>query len=245
VPVSVIATTSGKTWQKNTHGVSLRSREDAEDLVKKLNPPKDVEFFLGSRHEIRFLKKDGYGKFAILKDGAWDKDLFAKRCAGCHATAVETATNTFSAFGHDCYVCHGVVDLNHTGDTALMLLSKKRHDGPEVVTSICAQCHLRGGKSKSTGLPYPNQFVPGDNLFKDYQVNFALADDATLNAGDRHVYRNARDVVVNGSETTCLSCHKVHGQTTGKHRRVLRADICLGCHNAEGPAQGGEDLHRS
>ncbi len=228
----------GQTWQKKTHGVSLRSREDAEDLVKKLNPPKDVEFFLGSRHEVRLLKKEGYGKFAILTKGAdpgWDNDLFATRCAGCHTTAVETATKTFAAFGHDCYACHGVVDLNHTGDTALMLLSKKRHDGPEMVASICAQCHLRGGKAKSTGLPYPNQFVPSDNLFKDYQVNFALADDAGLNAGDRHVYRNVRDVVVNGSETTCLSCHKVHGQSTEKHRRVLRAEICVGCHNAEGP----------
>src|SRR2546428_629726 len=134
--------------------------------------------------------------------------------AGCHTTGVETATKTFSAFGHDCYACHGVVDLNHTGDTKLMLLSKKRRDALEVVTSICAQCHLRGGKSRSTGLPYPNQFVAGDNLFKDYLVNFALADDANLNAGDRHVYRNVRDVVVNGSETTCLSCHKVHGQST-------------------------------
>ncbi len=163
------------------------------------------------------------------------KDVFANRRAGFHATAVETATRTFSAFGHDCYVCHGVVDLNHTGDTRLMLLSKKRRDGPEVVTSICAQCHLRGGKSQSTGLPYPNQFVPGDNLFKEYQVKFALADESSLNAGDRHVYRNVRDVVVNGSETTCLTCHKVHGQSTEKHRRVLREDICLDCHNAEGP----------
>jgi len=114
--------------------------------------------------------------------GAWDKDVFANRCAGCHSTAVETATTNFSAFGHDCYVCHGVVDLNHTGDTRLMLLSKKRRDGPEVLTSICAQCHLRGAKSQSTGLPYPNQFVPGDNLFKDYEVKFALADDASLSA---------------------------------------------------------------
>jgi predicted CXXCH cytochrome family protein len=225
----------GQSWQKNTHGISLRQRDDAPDLVKKLNPPDAVEFFLGSRHEVRLLKKEAYGKFAILKNGAWDKDLFANRCAGCHTTAVETATKTFSAFGHDCYACHGVVDLNHTGDTKLMLLSKKRRDGPEVVTSICAQCHLRGGKSRSTGLPYPNQFVSGDNLFRDFQVNFALADDQGLNAGDRHVYRNVRDVVVNGSETTCLSCHRIHGQSSGKHRRVLREEVCLDCHNPDDP----------
>jgi len=66
-------------------------------------------------------------------------------------------------------------------------------------------------------------------------VKFALADDASLNAGDRHVYRNVRDVVVNGSETTCLTCHKVHGQSTEKHRSVLREEICLDYNNAEGP----------
>jgi hypothetical protein len=225
----------GATWQNNTHGISLRERQDAPDFVASRNPPADVEYFLGSRHQVRFLKKEGYGKFAILRDGAWDKNLFADRCAGCHTTAVETATKTFSAIGQDCYVCHGVVDLNHTKDTRLMLLSKKRHDSPDVVTSICAQCHLRGGKSKTTGLPYPNQFVAGDNLFQDFQVNFALADDRSLNPGDRHVYRNVRDVVVNGLETTCLTCHKIHGQSTEKHRRVLREAICQDCHNAEGP----------
>ena len=225
----------GPTWQSNTHGISLRERQDAPDLVKSLNPPADVEFFLGSRHHVRFLKKDGYGKFDIFTLGTWDKSRFAQRCAGCHTTAVETATATFAAIGHDCYVCHGAVDLNHTKDTALMLLSKKRRDGPAVVTAICAQCHLRGGKSKSTGLPYPNQFVAGGNLFQDFQVNFAMADDAGLNAGDRHVYRNVRDVVMNGSETTCLSCHKIHGQSTERHRRVLSGAICLDCHNAGGP----------
>jgi predicted CXXCH cytochrome family protein len=228
----------GQTWQKNAHGISLRQRDDAPDLIKKLNPPDSVEFFLGSRREIRFLKKEGYGKFAILSKGSnptWDKTGFAARCAGCHATAVETATKTFSAFGLDCYVCHGAVDLNHTADTKLMLLSKKRRDDAEVIASICGQCHLRGGKSKSTGLPYPNQFVAGDNLFRDFEVDFALADDQRLNAGDRHLYRSVRDVVLRGSGTTCLSCHKIHGQSTEKHRRVLREEVCLDCHNTEGP----------
>src|SRR5260370_34744056 len=56
----------GQTWQKNTHGVSLRSREDGEELVQKLNPPNEDEVFLGRRHEARFLKKDGHGKVAVL-----------------------------------------------------------------------------------------------------------------------------------------------------------------------------------
>ena len=73
--------------------------------------------------------------------------------------------------------------LNHTNDTSLIWLSKKRRSDAKAITSICAQCHLRGGKSKSTGLPYANNFLAGDNLFQDYAVDFARADDAELEPG--------------------------------------------------------------
>ena len=141
----------------------------------------------------------------------------------------------FSAFGLDCYTCHGVVNLEHTGDTALNWLSKKRRDDVEAVTAIGAQCHLRGGKSRTTGLPHANNFVAGDNLFKDYAVDFSRADDENLNAGDRHVWRNVRDVVVGRSDVKCISCHRVHANSSDKHRRVLTGAICLECHNAQGP----------
>ena len=104
----------GVTWQKNAHGVAVRQREDAPDLVKMVEgqsalaeEAKQIEYFLGSRNRVRFLKKEGYGKFAILNaqavlsengqainppkiiDGeklAWDKEKFANRCAGCHCS---------------------------------------------------------------------------------------------------------------------------------------------------------------
>src|SRR5262252_9004412 len=118
----------GPGWQKNAHGLAARQREDAPELVKKLSPPAEVEFFLGSRNHVRFLKKAGYGKFAILSSkGEWEKDKFADRCTGCHSTGVDK-DRSFSAFGLDCYTCHGVVDLQHTADTARMWLSKKRRD---------------------------------------------------------------------------------------------------------------------
>lgn len=250
----------GVTWQKNAHGVTVRQREDAPELTKMLEAQpalagesKVIEYFLGSRHRVRFLKKDGYGKFAILNAQAvlgekgqatslidhekpvWDKSKFADRCAGCHSTAVDPATKAFSAFGLDCYTCHGVVDLNHSKDTSLVLLSKKRRSDAKAITSLCAQCHLRETKSRSTGLSYPNNFVAGDNLFQDLEVDWSKADDEKLNAGDRHVWRNAREVALYGNETiTCLSCHQVHGGSSLKHRRVLRASICSECHQGDG-----------
>jgi predicted CXXCH cytochrome family protein len=256
----------GPSWQKNAHGVTVRQSEDAPEWrdVFKGQPTltalaPQVEYFLGSRHRLRFLKKEGYGKFAILntqaelgsgrqvqkwidvQKPAWDKDRFANRCAGCHTTAVDASTKAFSAFGLDCYTCHGAVDLNHTNDISLVFLSKKQRNDARVITSACAQCHLRMGKSRSTGLPYPNNFVAGDNLFQDYQVDFSRADDESLNPGDRHILRNVRDVALYGSEfPTCIGCHDLHKSSSVKHRRAPRTAICNDCHNAEGPIKGNK-----
>src|SRR5262245_3296318 len=133
----------GPGWSKNTHGVTVRQREDAPELEEILKQPAlsafapQVEYFMGSRRRVRLLKKSGYGKLAILntqavmgadkhtqklldaEKPAWDKDRFANQCAGCHTTGVDAATKAYTAFGLDCYTCHGVVDLNHTHDTSL------------------------------------------------------------------------------------------------------------------------------
>jgi hypothetical protein len=256
--------TIGAHWQKNAHGVAMRQLEDAESLRDLLKQPelasvaKDIEYFLGSRHRIRFLKKEGFGKFALLKTQAvlnaegkathwidnnqpqWDKEKFANQCAGCHATGIEAKTKTFAAFGLDCYVCHGNVNLEHSNDTKLMILSKKRRNESELITSVCAQCHLRGGKSNSTGLPYPNNFIAGDNLFQDFTVDFSKADDETLNPIDRHIYRNVRDVVVEGKTSpTCINCHQVHYEakalSIAKHKLPPRSPLCFDCHVNESP----------
>jgi predicted CXXCH cytochrome family protein len=250
----------GPGWQKNAHGATVRQSEDAPELKTVLDSQpalasvaSEVDYFLGGRKHVWFLHQQGYGKFALLStqatlapDGkaqdwvnlekpAWDKERFGERCAGCHATGVDAKTREFSAFGLDCYVCHGVVSLEHTKDTSVIWFSKKHHNDALSITSICAQCHLRSGRAESTGLPYANNFVAGDNLFQDYKVDFAKAGDPSLNPGDRHVLANVRDVVLNGGATTCLSCHRVHEQSTAKHRLVLTGPICLECHNATGP----------
>lgn len=215
----------GPGWQKNAHGTTVRSREDGS-------------YTLGGRNHSAELKKEGYNKFAILDKGtgAWNTTSFTEKCTGCHNTGIDAKTGSFSAFGLDCYACHGVVDLNHSTDTSLVWLSKKRRDDVAAVTSICVQCHLReSSRSKSTGKPWPNNFVAGDNLWLDYEVDLRKADDAELNVGDRHIYRNVREVLQQASEVTCLSCHSVHGNSTTKHRKVLTNPACLDCHESSGP----------
>jgi predicted CXXCH cytochrome family protein len=180
---------------------------------------------LGGRHHSRLLVRQGLGRFAIFDADRklWNARKFEERCAGCHSTAVDPKDRTFAYHGLDCYTCHGDVPLKHASDSALVLLSKKRRDDARLVGSICASCHARGGVSESTGLPYPNNFVPGDNLFLDFPVKFDQVEDA-------HVARSIRETALGASSGTCLSCHSIHGASTEKHRRVLSSAICLDCH---------------
>jgi hypothetical protein len=210
-------------WQQNPH-------------ARTVWPNEKGDLFLGAKLG-RPLKSAGYGKFDILGAGkkTWEKDKFANKCAGCHTTAVDPETKEFATSSLDCYTCHGVVDPDHPTNVALVRFSSKYPKNANEIVSVCGSCHLRGGKSRSTGLPYPNNFVPGDNLFQDFEIDLSQADDASLNAGDRHVFKNVRAVLKNGSTTTCLNCHAVHADSSVKHRRVLTSAICTDCHNPDGP----------
>jgi predicted CXXCH cytochrome family protein len=253
----------GPSWPKNRHQRTVREPEpDAPALAALKASPElksfatDVALLLGSgQRSTRFLKKSaGYGKVDLLtvafdapaKDRPgktratadkphWDATAFAEGCAGCHATAVNPATKAFSVVALDCYTCHGVIPEEHGKDTRLAYLSRKREDPARVVTSICASCHVRTGKSKKSGLPYANNFVAGDNLFRDFQVDLSAEALAALDPADRHVLENVRDVTVLGKEeVTCLTCHDVHKSSSKKHTRVAEDDSCLTCHNANG-----------
>ncbi len=249
----------GPAWGANRHGQTVRSADPKANALEALaQMPEakglaaEVELLLGGRNQIRFLKRStehgrldllsvawrpnksgAEGKFTALENPHWDRHAFGSRCVGCHATGVDSARQTFAAVSHDCFVCHGEPSEKHTTEGRLVWLSPKRQDPAAVITSICAQCHLRTGTSRSTGLPYPNNFVAGDNLFRDFPVDLSAAALEKLNPGDRHVQQNVRDVVLLGQEkVTCLSCHNVHQQTTQKHHRVANNSICLTCHEA-------------
>ena len=160
----------------------------------------------------------------------------ASRCAGCHATAVAPKSLAFTATGLDCYTCHGTADEQHANEPTLILLAAEREDSPRVIASICGSCHIRHARSRSTGRPYANNFVAGDNLFRDLEVDFAAADDTKLNPIDRHVLVNIRDIVVDGNESlTCLTCHDVHGASARRHRDLADTAYCALCHDPREP----------
>jgi len=251
----------GNRWAKNYHQRTMRPAEADSPGMKALAADadtksfvSDVAYLLGTRREIRFLKRSSdygkvgllsaaytpvapgtnsrraHGKLAETKNGHWDEQKFARSCAGCHATAVDPQTHAFSAISLDCYACHGIVNLKHSRDTKLIAFGKGNSDPPRVQLANCAQCHLRTGKSKKSGLPYPTNFVVGDNLFRDFEVDLGDAALAKMNPGDRHVAQNVREVLAGKSTITCVSCHDIHHQSSTKHRQVAEGATCVSCH---------------
>ena len=213
----------GPSWQANRHHLTIRLLDDtpAQKALQRSSLPKDllkeIKYVMGDEHRQRFLKpaKD-YGKLELLnvewipprekqsakwistKKPHWDTKTFGNSCAGCHTTAVDSKEQSFSSLSLDCFVCHGNVTLEHSKKPELVHLSKKRKDPARVVISICAQCHIRSGTSKSSGRPFPNNFIAGDNLFRDFKVKFTEEHINKQSVMDRHILQNVRDVVVLG-----------------------------------------------
>jgi hypothetical protein len=250
---------TGQSWETNRHNRTIRRVENDDIALLRQHPQSEaaadqVEFVMGGKNRIRFLKKgrdyghldllstegippsapDKPGRVAHAENPQWNSRKFGADCAGCHATQTNAATQSFSAVSLDCYVCHGNVSLDHTTKNAHVLFGRSRPVEARVVAFSCGQCHLRGGRSKSSGLPYPKNYVAGGDLFRDFHVSLAAADDPQLNPGDRHIYHNVRSVIELRNDTvSCLSCHSVHTQSTLKHRRVRRSETCYICHDRD------------
>ncbi len=251
----------GPTWSANAHQASTRLVEKKDAGWKALAANQGtremaqlVEFILGGVTHSRYLRRaKGYGKLDLLSVGwdlptegregklvhpgtpKWNGERFGKACAGCHATGVDSKKQTFSAISIDCFACHGSVELGHTKDTRLVHLSKRRADPPRVVASLCGQCHIRSGTSRSTGFPFANNFVAGDNLFRDLDVDLSSATISRMEPGGRHVMQNIREMVLHReTDTTCLSCHDVHGQSSERHQELEDQKLCFVCHFKDG-----------
>ena len=225
----------GPTWEKEPHAWTVRELGVAPSVPSQ---PKDATHIIGSAQHYRALKLISYGKFSILaNDGkTWLTDVFATQCAGCHTTGVDPSTHAFSGYAFDCYACHGDTPEAHATKPELAWLGSKRPQEPRAIVAICGQCHLRGGRSQSTGLPYPNNFVAGDDLFADFKVDLSREYDKTMNPADRHAYTYTRNVLERGSKQTCLDCHRVHG------RPELKEVYCIDCDDAPGKAAGASKL---
>ena len=206
----------GSSWLDNSHAWTVRPAGEPPQVSPV---PPDATHVIGREH-FRPLKQNGYGKFSLLTLGgtSWQSNVFEKDCAGCHTTAVNPLTGEFSSIGLDCYACHGNVPEDHATKQGTALLSRTRPNADQEVTSICGSCHLRGGRSKTSGRPYPHAYVAGDDLFKDFQVDLLLDAKAKLDSSDSHVYLKTRAVMQGGSDKSCTDCHRIHGASEPQTR---------------------------
>ncbi|MBI2423896.1 MAG: hypothetical protein HYV27_13780 [Candidatus Hydrogenedentes bacterium] len=249
----------GARWEANAHQTTVRFFDPGAAEVQVLKAQgveaailNEITMVLGRDRAQRFLKPNGkYGQAAILNtkwtrtgveraaDAAWDDARFAERCAGCHMSGVDRASGAYSAAGIECYTCHGDVPLEHTEQHELAIFSPKRNDTPELVTAICAQCHVRNGTSKATGRPYATHFVPGDNLFMDFMADLGPETIAAMNTGDQHVLANVRAVIHGEDKSlTCMSCHTIHKDTSTKHKKLATTAYCFICHEGSDMKSG-------
>jgi len=246
-----------QSWSSDRHVLTMRdagvheSDRAALDAIRSHGATKEaaanIAFLIGHDERLRFLRRGkAYGSAGVLSaswnarkkkidhatDSSWDDAVFGERCAGCHAAGVDSKTKAFTTPSLDCFSCHGNVSLDHTRQKApIHLAVKKPHSSPREEISICGQCHLRGGRSTSTGRPFTNHFVAGDNLLLDYELDFAAALSESEHPFDRHIAENAVDVLTGANtEITCLSCHRVHRSSTVRHRRLPFGERCETCH---------------
>lgn len=251
----------GSSWHLNAHQRTLQPRVMTPDIDRaiestpELDPyAKQIQFVLGYQTQIRLLRKaPSYGQLELLTGSFepdpdsestpfkfhasqpldWEPETFSQRCAGCHATAVDSRTQAFAATAIDCYACHGSVDLAHTNDPSLVYLAKKRNDSPALIAATCGQCHVRTGTSTASGLPYANNYVVGDDLFADFAVDWSPAALDTAPPRERHILENIRAIREDNEETTCLSCHNIHRASGRRHRTVASSTYCHICHQPE------------
>ncbi len=239
-------------WKDSRHASTLRPASmDDEDRLANLVPCSDmgVQKVLGGVHQLRFLVEEpgtdwGKGRLLLLPC-AWNaatKSLemrhaedwrtlpFETSCAHCHVTD-QAKDWSYHEASIGCEACHAAGSAHAEDPTAQNTWSFKGRTAAEEVT-VCASCHLQGGKSKRTGRNFPDGYVPGGSLFDDFEFDWASLDNAPVEeAIDMHQKKLIRDIVVNGEQgLRCTSCHEMHGMKHEKHEKLPRQAFCDTCH---------------
>ena len=217
----------GSSWLDNAHAWTIRPVGEAP----RVSPvPPDATHVIGKEH-FRPLKQNGYGKFALLTVGgtSWQPNVFEKQCAGCHTTAVNPQTGEFSSIGLDCYACHGNVPEDHATRKGAALLSRTRPNADKEVIEICGSCHLRGGRSKISGRPYPHAYIAGNDLFKDFQVDLQLdSESAARQQRLTRLPEDARGLARRlGQELRRLSSRPRSARAAATRQQALQRDLSL------------------
>lgn len=242
-------------WRGSTHARTVHEPSESEkQLLRRslLCGDEDAAFILGERHARRFMIASpgepgkhvmlpcrydvGPAEWVGLHESDWKTLTWEKECGACHTAGFSSDDYSFRELGVGCEACHGPGSRHGEHATSGKMISFGALPAKGEVT-ICASCHLQGGKSRATGLNYARNYVAGDDLFDDYQFDWGKLNSTPENADnpiDIHQKLLIRDATRasadTGNQLRCTSCHEFHRMGHDKHEKLARQEFCYLCH---------------
>jgi len=227
-------------WEDTLHPIMIQDAQDPANIVadfSKLPEPEKwlplyekARFTIGSAWKQRFLIKleDGYHyilpyqwnqklqQWQPYHPNDWQERPWEKKCAGCHTTGFNPATERFAEPGVGCEACHGP-GYQHVisgGDRSKIVR--------DVSVNVCASCHNRG-KDPVTGRGYPTTWSPGEE-FTDEHYDM-------VEYPDKHVWPNGW---AKGHHQQYLDWRlSAHAGSNEIKSKPYAKEYCMECHSAE------------
>lgn len=119
----------------------------------------------------------------------------------------------------------------------------------EQATQVCGQCHGRGTHKEQPELNFPTGFLPGDtDLTSRFRLwSFSGTSDKSESAyfwpndwssrNRQQLQDFTRSSHYTKAGMSCITCHAFHDGTEHAQLREQPAELCGGCHRAEGVAK--------
>jgi hypothetical protein len=179
-------------WQMTSHARMLRNAKKDPSAVLADNfgedipfTKDDIEFTIGSHWIQKYLTRIDdelyiLPKFWNIVDGDWEpysiwnwrSRPYSHHCNYCHSVGYDTSTKTYVEESIGCEACHGPGKAHAESEESEDIvnpakLTKDRGD------MICESCHTDGKDRKAKTYPFPDGFIPGEDL-SDYYTDFFM-----------------------------------------------------------------------
>jgi len=148
----------------------------------------------------------------------------------CSAIGASHPSEPFSDSGADtCLGCHNSERMLVIFRTA----HGQRADPDSPMASLqCEACHGAGGEHSDRRLTGPNHpLIVG--FGRGSETPAAEQNAVCTGCHDRDVGLTWHGSVHDRNETTCVSCHGIHGQTDPVALKTTQADVCFECHRSQ------------
>jgi hypothetical protein len=242
-------------WEGTLHAMTVHPPTESErELLRGtlLCGDHEPKYVLGERHARRFMLESeedpqlhvllpcrydvAPGTWTNLHESDWRTTLWERSCGACHTTGFSSDDLGYKEMHVGCEACHGPGSWHGDFKKGGRMIAFRSLEPAEEAT-ICASCHLQGGRSRSTGLNFAYNYEPGSDLFADYDFDWELLDQAgdAGNPIDIHQKTAVRDAVRPSSRTGdlelgCSPCHSAHTMDHSVHETLPRDEYCTLCH---------------